>query len=449
MDMIISLINQVISMGASFMLPAVVILLSICMKIRPGKALKSGLLIGASFVGIDLIVTMMNEELGPAAKAMSRRFGLSLSVIDIGWQGAAPIAWACGISAAGVLIALGVNLLMLVFRLTKTVNIDIWNIWHMVFTGAITWSATGNIWIGLCGIAVHAALAYKLGDLWAPFIAEYFELEGLTVPNGSAAYMAPVACLVDAIIEKIPRLNKIDFSLDDLQEKAGFLAEPIVMGGILGCVIGLLAGYPINKVFPLGIEMSAVMMLMPKIVKCIMEGLLPLSERAKSILSKKFGSSEVYIGLDPAVLLGDSQVVTAGLIFIPLTLLIALLVPGNKVLPFGDLATISFFVAIAVAIHKGNLFRTLISGSVIMYLTIWITNKTIPWMTALARSAGMLGNAHETAAMDQGGCPVTYVFTEIFVHNDLIGLIVILAIYVICLAVSFRYSARARHTENK
>lgn len=193
MDMIISLINQVISMGASFMLPAVVILLSICMKIRPGKALKSGLLIGASFVGIDLIVTMMNEELGPAAKAMSRRFGLSLSVIDIGWQGAAPIAWACGISAAGVLIALGVNLLMLVFRLTKTVNIDIWNIWHMVFTGAIVWSATGNIWIGLCGIAVHAALAYKLGDLWTPFIAEYFELEGLTVPNGSAAYMAPVA----------------------------------------------------------------------------------------------------------------------------------------------------------------------------------------------------------------------------------------------------------------
>lgn len=444
MDAVINLINEVVGMGAAFMLPAVVMILSICLGIRPGKALKCGLLIGASFVGINLIVTMMNEELGPAAKAMSRRFGLSLSVIDIGWQGAAPVAWACGISAAGVLIAVGVNLLMLLLRLTKTVNIDIWNIWHMVFTGAIVWNVTGNVWIGLCGIAVHAAIAYKLGDLWAPFIAEYFELEGLTVPNGSAAYMAPVACLVDAVIGKIPGLNKIDFSMEDLQEKAGFLAEPVVMGGVLGCVIGLLAGYPLNRVFPLGIEMSAVMMLMPKIVKCIMEGLLPLSERAKSILSKKFGSSEVYIGLDPAVLLGDSQVVTAGLIFIPLTLLIALVVPGNRVLPFGDLATISFFIAIAAAIHRGNLFRTLISGSVIMYLTIWITNQTVPWFTALAKSVGMLGKAHETAAMDQGGCPITYIFTEIFARDYLPGLVIVLIVYVVCLGVSFKYSAEVR-----
>jgi PTS system galactitol-specific IIC component len=29
-------------------------------------------------------------------------------------------------------------------------------------------------------------------------------------------------------------------------------------------------------------------------------------------------------------------------------------VPGNQVLPFGDLATIGFFVAMAVAVHQGT-----------------------------------------------------------------------------------------------
>ena len=149
--------------------------------------------------------------------------------------------------------------------------------------------------------------------------------------------------------------------------------------------IGLLAGDRPDEAFMLGIQMSAVMVLMPQIVKCIMEGLLPLSERAKKILSKRFGNGEFYIGLDPAVLLGDSQVVTAGLLFIPITLLISMILPGNQVLPFGDLATISFFIAIAVAVHKGNLFRTLISGSLIMTMTLWITNQTIPWVTALAK----------------------------------------------------------------
>ena len=65
--------------------------------------------------------------------------------------------------------------------------------------------------------------------------------------------------------------------------------------------------------------------------------------------------------------------------------------------------SISFFIAIAVAVHKGNLFRTLISGSLIMTMTLWITNQTIPWVTALAKSTGALSGDGLAAAMDQGG----------------------------------------------
>ena len=49
---------------------------------------------------------------------------------------------------------------------------------------------------------------------------------------------SPFAFAIDAIIEKIPGLNKIDFSIDNLQEKVGVLAEPIVIGGILGAIVG-------------------------------------------------------------------------------------------------------------------------------------------------------------------------------------------------------------------
>lgn len=206
---------------------------------------------------------------------------------------------------------------MLVLKLTKTVNIDIWNIWHMTFTGAIAYAVTGNFAIGIAGVVVHAAIAYKFGDLYAPLMEDYFELEGITVPHGSGTMMAPFAFAIDAIIDKIPGLNKIDFSIENLQEKVGVLAEPIVIGGI----VGFLAGYDFAGAFQLGIKMSAVMVLMPKITKCIMDGLMPLSERMKEILTKKSqsGDAEFYIGLDPAIILGDSEVVTVGLIFIPLT----------------------------------------------------------------------------------------------------------------------------------
>ena len=436
-------IQYIVDMGASVMLPIFIAILSIIVGVKPGKAIRSGLILGVGFVGLSLIVNLMNDQLGPAAEAMSTNFGLSLSIVDIGWPGMSPITWASEIAIIAIPLAIAINIVMLVLKLTRVVNIDIWNIWHMAFTGAMAYAVTGNFWFGIAGTAVHAVIAYKLGDLLAPMMVDYFELDGLTVPHGTSSYLAPIAAVVDIIIDKIPGLNKIDFNADTLQEKVGVLGEPVVIGFILGAVIGFLAGYAPDAALPLGINMAAVMVLMPKVVKCIMDGLMPLSERAKKIMNEKFSGESFYIGMDPAILLGDSQVVTAGLIFIPITLLIAVLVPGNRVLPFADLATIGFFIAGAVAVHKGNLFRTLISGSLIMTLTIWIANQTVDWVTAIGTTTGSIKAGSVIAALDQGGCPISYIFTQLCTMQNVMGLVVIAAIYIVCM-VAYVYVSKKR-----
>ena len=233
MGVIGDVINYIIDMGASAMLPLVIAVLSIIVGVKVGKAVRAGLMVGVGFVGLDLIVTLMNENLGPAAQQMSENFGLSLNVVDIGWPGMSPITWASSIATVAIPVAIGVNILMLVLKLTKTINVDIWNIWHMTFTGAIAYVVTGNFAIGIAGVIVHAIISYKFGDLYAPLMEDYFELEDITVPHGTATYLAPIACAVDAVIEKIPGVKKINFSLENLQEKVGVLAEPIVIGGIL------------------------------------------------------------------------------------------------------------------------------------------------------------------------------------------------------------------------
>lgn len=429
LDVLASGIQYVLDMGASVMLPIVIAVICICMGIKAAKAIQSGLMIGVGFVGLTLLINMMNDELGPAAQAMSERFGLTLSVVDIGWPGASPMTWASNIATISIPVAILINVIMLLLKLTRTVNIDVWNIWHMTFTGAIAYTVTDNFWIGILGVAVHAALTYKLGDLWAPLMHEYFGLDGLTVPHGGGTAMAPIAYVIDDLLDRIPGIRKINITAHTLQEKIGVFGQPIVIGGILGTLVGFLAGYRTQEALPLGINMAAIMVLMPKVVSCITDGLVPLSERAKELLTSKFGNAEFYIGMDPAILLQDSQVITAGLLFIPLTLIIAVLVPGNQVLPFGDLATIGFFTAVAVAVHKGNLFRTMFSGSVIMYMTVWIANETIPWLTALAKATGMTDGTSMVAALDQGGSPVTYLFTQLFVQSNLSGAAVIAGIY--------------------
>ena len=178
-----SVINYVIDMGASVMLPIVISILSIIIGVKVGKAIRSGLMIGVGFVGMGVIVDMMNNNMGPAAKAMADRLGVSLSIVEVGWPGMSGVTWGSVIATIAIPLSILINLIMFSTKLTKTINIDIWNVWHMAFTGAIAYAVTGNLWIGILGTAVHAVFAFKFGDLWAPLAQDYFELEGLTVPH--------------------------------------------------------------------------------------------------------------------------------------------------------------------------------------------------------------------------------------------------------------------------
>ncbi len=83
-------------------------------------------------------------------------------------------------------IAILVNVAMLLTRMTRVVNVDIW---HMTFTGALLHLATGSWMIGMAGVVIHAAFVYKLGDWFARDTRNFFELEGIAIPHGTSAYM--------------------------------------------------------------------------------------------------------------------------------------------------------------------------------------------------------------------------------------------------------------------
>lgn len=217
--------RYILDLGPTVMLPLVIIVFSKLLGMKLGDCFKSGLHIGIGFVGIGLVIGLMLDSIGPAAKAMAEHFQINLHVIDVGWPGSSPMTWASQIALVAIPVAIGVNVLMLVTRMTRVVNVDIWNIWHMTFTGAMLHLATGSYWLGILGVVVHAAFVYKLGDWFAKDTRDYFGLEGIAIPHGSSAYLSPVAVLVDTIIEKIPGLNRIHFSADDVQKRFDRLAS--------------------------------------------------------------------------------------------------------------------------------------------------------------------------------------------------------------------------------
>ena len=119
-----------------------------------------------------------------------------------------------------------------------------------------------------------------------------------------------------------------------------------------------------------------------------MEALTPIAESAKTYMEKKFGGREFYIGLDSAVLIGHPVTVAAGIIMIPIVLGLALILPGNRVLPFGDLASTFYFVSMVPFMSKGNLFRSIICGTVIFVVVLYACTSFGPALTQMATTTG-------------------------------------------------------------
>lgn len=68
----------------------------------------------------------------------------------------------------------------------------------------------------------------------------------------------------------------------------------MIMGLVIGMVIGVLAGYDIKAVLQLGVSMSAVLVLIPKMTSLFMEGLMPISDAAQK-WSQKIQKVHVYL----------------------------------------------------------------------------------------------------------------------------------------------------------
>ena len=93
------------------------------------------------------------------------------------------------------------------------------------------------------------------------------------------------------------------------------------------------------------------------------------------------------------------------LILVPIIIFLAVILPGNKVLPFGDLATIPFYVAFIVGSRKGNIVHSVITGTILMALSLYMATDFANVHTQMLAQAHfqMPEGATKITSIDMGG----------------------------------------------
>lgn len=383
------IINSIISLGASVMMPVIFFIIALCFGVTLGTAFKAGMLVGIGFEGVGLVIGLLLTHLGPASQAMVERIGLHLTVVDTGWPTASTIGWGSPLMLPVVVGFIIINLAMLLLKITKTVNIDIFNYWIFLLVGSVVYAGTGNYWLAVgmtFGIFILTLLA---ADFTAPYLQKNYNLKGISFPHLTCICYVPFAMVCNYLIVKAPLIRKINFDPETINKKFGVFGEPLTLGFVLGLLLALLAGYGASAAVALAIKVAAAMLLLPKMIEILVQGLMIVRDAAEAKLKAKFPGRNFYIGMDTALLIGEPSVLATGLLLIPVTVVLSVILPGNRVLPFVDLASLMFLLAMVTPFCKRNMFRMFITGTLIVTCILYVGSDISPEYTQAARNANI------------------------------------------------------------
>ncbi len=420
----------IIGLGAAVMMPILFTIIGLCIGMKFGKALKSGLYVGVGFVGLNVVTKLLTDNFTSPLESISDLYQLALKVFDMGWPAAAAVAYNTAVGALIIPILLGVNFLLLITKCTRTVNIDLWNYWHFAFIGAVAYFVMGEslAW-GYFAAIVCYIITLVMADLTAEKFQKHYDLPGISIPQPFCQSFTPFAVLINKGLNLIPGFSKLDVDAEGLKKKFGVLGEPLVLGVIVGALVGIAAQREVKVILALGVTMGAVMELIPRITSLFIDGLKPIAEKTQEVVKKKFKGKEIYIGMSPALVIGHPTTLVCSVILIPVILAVAVVMPGNQFLPLASLAGLFYIFPLVLPYTKGNVVKSLIVGFVALVVGLYFVTDMAPAFTQAAHAvyaatqndAAKIHDGFEAGALDFASSLLGWVIYKCIAYLEWVG----------------------------
>ncbi|MGT2933915.1 PTS galactitol transporter subunit IIC [Streptococcus catagoni] len=395
----------IIKLGSGPVMLIVMTGLAMLFGVKFTKALEGGIKLAIALTGIGAIIGILTTSFSESLQAFVKNTGISLSIIDVGWAPLATITWGSPYTLYFLVIMLIVNIVMIIMNKTNTLDVDIFDIWHLSITGLlIMWYAAKNhlpivlsVIIATLAIVLVGVLKIINSDLMKPTFDDLLGT-GPASPMTSTHMnymMNPIIMVLDKIFDKLfPGLDKYDFDAAKLNKKIGFWGSKFFIGMILGFVIGVM-GDPHLKVlsvkhwFELGFTAGACLELFSLIGSWFIAAVEPLSQGITNFANSKMGGRRFNIGLDWPFIAGRAEIWACANILAPIMLVEALLLSkvGNGILPLAGIIAMGMTPALLV-VTRGRLIRMIIFGSLLLPLFLLSGTMIAPFATELAKKVG-------------------------------------------------------------
>ena len=436
METLKTAIDAFFDFKAYVMLPLIILIFGLIIRMKISQALISALKLAAGFAGIFIAFQFFIDNINPAVQQLVAKRGLDFPVLDIGWPPLAAITWASPIAHISIPVVITINIIMLAANASKTVYIDVWNYWHFALAGALIMGTSSNLLLGLLATSLLAVYTIKLSDWTAPEVERETGLKGIAVSPLSSTGLLPYAAGFNWLIDKIPGIRDISYNPHREGKGLNIFGEPMVIGIIVGILLGAVAGYSVKELLELAVHIAAVMFILPKCGGLIGEGMEPVSSRLREAIERRFPQKTgLNVALDANVILEHRSILTSGLILMPISIGLALVLPGNRMLPLGGLPALISQISVITLICRGNVFRSVLAGIPLVTGYLLIASRLAPLITKLSKAVGAdIPVSAEITAFTDGGNPVRFWVYEMFTGNPAATAVIPVAVLLLVLS---------------
>ena len=368
----------------------IITLLSLGFGVKFSKSLESGIRMAIALTGMTAAISLLTEALGPALQDFVKSTGVDLHITDLGWAPMAVITWGSIYTLYFAFICTIVNLLLLFTNKTKTLNVDLFNIWNISIIGLLVEYYAHNMIITSLFVIMIYTLMLKNSDVLKPSINKVlnYDENNVTTTAHPSLLIAPFVFVIDIFITKfLPFIDKFDFNAETLNKKIGFWGSKFAIGVYLGAFIGVLGQQSLKDVLTLGFTTGVVLELFAYIGGWFGPAIEPLSNRISSIMSSKLRGRKLFIGIDWPILASSAELWAVVNILAPILLFIAMFLPGNNVLPLGGIL-LTVLVPALLLITKGKVIRMTIIGTILLPLFLWAATMISSFLTNTSKKIG-------------------------------------------------------------
>ncbi|WKF86182.1 PTS galactitol transporter subunit IIC [Lacticaseibacillus pantheris] len=400
--------KPIIDLGAAPMMLIILTLIAWAIGVKFTKALEGGIKLAIALTAIGDVINLLTGEYSTALKAFVKSTGINLSVTDLGWAPLATITWGSPYTLFFLALLVIVNLIMLALKLTDTLDVDIFDVWHMSFTGLMAIFFGANLLTATLLVIFIGVMKIFNSDLMKPTFNDLLDNWDNPMTTTHLNYMMnPVIMVFDKLFDVIfPWLDKFDFDAAKLNEKIGFWGSRFAIGIYLGIFVGLMAHQGIGQIFTLSFVAGACLELFSIIGSWFIASVEPLSQGVTDLANKRLNGRVLNIGLDWPFIAGRAEVWAAANVLAPIMLLESLVLPGNKILPLGGIIAMGVTPALLV-VTRGRILRMVIIGALELPIFLWAGTLSAPFVTKMAKQVGAfpknLGSGQQIAESTKEG----------------------------------------------